>query len=229
LYYLESLRLNHNQLTGDIPDTFINLVNLVDPGAFWEGSIWLDLDYNALNIPVGYPDPDIPLHVFLNQKDPDWHILQAFTQVIGSAGGVLIALDGHTEFVVPAGALSGDTTFTFAPQPEPNHSPARLGFAHNSFLLSAVGVGGVPLTDFNLPVTLTLSYADTDIASIPEDTLGLYYWDSLWLDALSTCAVGEYTRDLDSNTFSLPICHLSEFAVLGQSWQFFIPMVLVRR
>jgi hypothetical protein len=68
-----------------------------------------------------------------------------------------------------------------------------------------------------------------DIASIFEDTLGLYYWDSLWLDALSTCSEGTYTRDLETNTFSLPICHLSEFAVLGQSLQFFIPFVQVNR
>jgi Leucine-rich repeat (LRR) protein len=29
-----------------------------------------------LNVPEGYPDPDIPLHIFLTQKDPDWHLHQ---------------------------------------------------------------------------------------------------------------------------------------------------------
>jgi hypothetical protein len=82
---------------------------------------------------------------------------------------------------------------------------------------------------FTLPVTATLSYTDADFASLFEDTLGLYLWDGVWVDALSTCSEGEYSRDLDANTFSLPICHLSEFAVLGQSLQFFIPFVQVQR
>jgi Leucine-rich repeat (LRR) protein len=223
------LRLNNNQLAGNIPDTFIDLIDLYDPGTFWDGGDGLDLDYNALNVPTGYPDPSVPLQVFLSQKDPDWHTLQAFTQVIGTSGGTLTSLDGRTTFDIPAGALITDTTFTFTPQPVPNHSPARLSDAHNSFQLSAVDAVGDPVTAFNLPVTVTLGYTDTDIPSIFEDTLGLYYWDSLWVDALSTCSEGEYTRDLDANTFSLPICHLSEFAVLGQSLQFFIPLVQVQR
>jgi hypothetical protein len=169
------------------------------------------------------------LHALLFQKDPNWHTLQGFQQVIGSAGGTLTPLDGRTTFDIPAGALITDTIFTFTPQPILNYSPARLSFAHNSFLLSAVDTGGTPVITFNLPVTVTLSYSDTDIASIFEDTLGLYYWDSTWLDALSTCAEGVYTHNLDTNTFSLPVCHLSEFAALGQSLQFFIPFVQVQR
>jgi hypothetical protein len=229
LNFIEILRLDQNQLSGDIPNSIANLDTLNDPGEAEDGGDGLDLDYNALNVPAGYPDPFVPLQVFLSQKDPNWHTLQAFTQTIGSAGGTLTSLDGRTEFVFPAGALITGTTFTFTPQPVPNHSPARLSDAHNSFLLSAVDAGGTPVITFTLPVTATLSYTDTDIASLFEDTLGLYYWDSLWLDALSTCTEGEYTRDLDANTFSLPVCHLSEFAVLGQSLQFFIPLVQVQR
>ena len=42
----------------------------------WDGGDGLDLDYNYLNIPAAYPDPSNPLHLFLNQKDPDWHMRQ---------------------------------------------------------------------------------------------------------------------------------------------------------
>jgi hypothetical protein len=226
---LQVLRLNQNLLTGDIPDNFAYLSYIFFPGTAPDGGDGLDLDYNALNVPEGYPDPTNPLHAYLSQKDLEWHTLQAFTQVIGSAGGTLTALDGRAQFVFPAGALITDTIFTFTPQPVPNYSPARLSDAHNSFQLSAVDAGGTPVITFTLPVTATISYTDTDIASILEDTLGLYYWDNIWLDALGTCSEGEYTRDLDANTFSLPICHLSEFAVLGQSLQFFVPLVVVQR
>jgi hypothetical protein len=92
-----------------------------------------------------------------------------------------------------------------------------------------VDADGSPVITLTLPVTATLSYTDNDIASIFEDTLGLYYWDSPWLDASSTCAEGETTRDLEANTISLPLCHLSEFAVLGQTRQTSVPLVIVQR
>lgn len=96
------LGLKHNQLTGDIPTSFINLVNLIEPGT-WNGGDGLDLDFNGLNIPYDYPNLSDPLPVFLSQKDPDWHILQSFKQVIGKPGGTLTSLDNSVEFVVPAG------------------------------------------------------------------------------------------------------------------------------
>jgi hypothetical protein len=189
----------------------------------------LDLDYNFLNIPPSYPDPGNPLHVFLSQKDPDWQLYQGFTQVIGNGGGELISLDGKTDFVVPAGAVITDTTFTFIPQPAPTHDPGRLIFAHNSFQLSAEDTYGNPVMAFSLPITVTLTYTDTDIIGIPEDTLGLYYWDgaaSAWEDAVSTCPGGAYTRDPAANSFALPLCHLTEFGVFSNPpLRIFMPVV----
>ena len=77
---LQVLKLNNNQLEGDVPGTFINLTNLLDPDENPYQPIGLDLDYNHLNIPPGYPDPLNPLHVFLFQKDPDWHFRQVLLQ-----------------------------------------------------------------------------------------------------------------------------------------------------
>ena len=99
---LEILLLNDNQLTGDIPD-ITNLTSLLLPGEL-DGGDGLDLDYNALTVPEDYPDPVSPLQLFLSQYDPNWHTLQAFEQVIGTAGGVLTALDSRTSFLIPAGA-----------------------------------------------------------------------------------------------------------------------------
>jgi hypothetical protein len=121
---LRVLRLNNNRLTDYIPKSFTNLIYLADPGGAPDGGDGLDLDYNVLTVPVGYPNPTNPLHAFLMQKDPQWQALQSFTQIIGSAGGTLTSLDGRTEFVFPAGALITDSTFTFTPQPVPNYSPA---------------------------------------------------------------------------------------------------------
>ena len=223
---LKFLWLQDNQLSGDIPPAFVNLVNLYNPGQFY-GQDGLDLDYNILNVPPGYPDPNVPLQVFLHQKDPDWQLYQGFTQMIGAGGGELTSLDRKTDFLFPAGALITDTTFTFIPQPVPHHNSGKLAFAYNSFELSAEDADGNPVTIFNIPITVTLTYTDTDVIA-PESTLGLYFWNesaSAWMDAVITCPGGAYTRNPDANTFSLPLCHLTEFSVFGTPLRVYIPVI----
>jgi Leucine-rich repeat (LRR) protein len=218
LLNLTTLHLQGNQLEGDIPSTFIQLQNLYDPGEVYGGLDGLDLDYNFLNVPPGYPDPLDPLQQFLSLKDPDWQLYQGFTQLIGTGGGELISLDGRTDLLIPEGALITDTIFTFMPQPEPLHSYIGQHFANNNFQLSAEDGIGNPVTLFNLPITATLTYTDTDIIGIDELGLRLNYWQedgSLWTDAVTTCPGGEYTRDPDNHMFWLPLCHLTEFGVFG--------------
>ena len=112
--------------------------------------------------------------------------------MIGSLGGELVSLDGRTDFVIPPSAVITDTTFTFIPLPAPQHDSDWKVFANNSFDLSAEDGAGNPMAAFNLPITVTLSYTDTDIFG-PENALGLYYWDEAginWADAVSTCPEG---------------------------------------
>jgi hypothetical protein len=228
LLNLQILRLNDNQLDGDIPQALNNLTILYNPGMAWDGGDGMDLDYNFLNVPPGYPDPTDPLQVFLHQKDPNWQLYQGFEQVIGAGGGELVSLDGRTDFLIPEGALITDTTFTFIPQPAPHQGHTGLAFAHNSFELTAEDADGIPVITFNLLVTITLTYTDTDIIGIPEGTLGLFYWDeavSTWADAVTTCLGGEYTRNPDGNTFALPLCHLTEFGVFGVPIRTFVPFI----
>ena len=222
---LVKLWLQDNLLEGEVPSSFINLVNLYDPGQ-WFGD-GLELDYNLLNVPLGYPDPGDPLQVFLSQKDLDWQFYQGFERVIGAGGGGFTSLDGRTDFVIPAGAVITDTTFTFIPLPAPHHPGGLMTFANNSFEVSAEDGSGNPVTTFSLPITVTLSYTDTDILG-PENGLGLYYWDeagSAWTDAVSTCPGGVYTRDLAGNMLALPLCHLTEFGLFGNPIHIFMPVV----
>jgi len=228
LINLQVLWLNDNHLEGDIPDTLTNLTNLANPGMVWGGKDGLDLDYNRLSIPAGYPDPGVPLQVFLSQKDPNWQMYQSFTQVIGTGGGELTSLDGKTSFAIPIGALNGDTTFTYIPQLSPHHPYGRQSFAHNSFEMTAQDSSGNPITAFNLPVTVTLTYTNTDIISFTEDTLGLYYWSGVagrWVDSVTTCPGGEYIRDLEANILTVPLCHLTEFGLFGPRPHVFIPVI----
>ncbi|HEY67394.1 MAG TPA: hypothetical protein G4N97_03895 [Thermoflexia bacterium] len=72
----------------------------------------------------------------------------------------------------------------------------------------------VPGYVFAKPLTVTIHYSDEDVAEVSEDALGLYYWDgAAWVDA----ACGPYDRHTDANWLSVPVCHLTEFALLGSS------------
>jgi hypothetical protein len=113
------------------------------------------------------------------------------------------------------------------PQPSSNHDVSRLVFANNTFELSAEDAVGNPITEFNQPMIVTLTYTDTDIVG-PEDALGLYYWDeaaSAWVDVVTTCPGGAYTRDLVGNVLSLPVCHLTEFGLFGNPLITFLPVI----
>jgi Leucine-rich repeat (LRR) protein len=227
LINLQILRLNDNQLEADVPDSLVNLINLLDPGMVWDGGDGLDLDSNLLNVPPGYPVPGNPLHDFLIKKDPDWQYYQGFQQVIGAGGGVLTSLDGRTDFLIPPGALDGDTTFTFTPLPTPRHASGWMVFGNNSFDLYAEDAVGNPVISFNQPITVTLTYVDSDIIG-SEDKISLDYWNeegSIWTDAVTTCPEGQYTRDLLDNQLALPLCHLTEFGLFGNPLNLFLPLI----
>lgn len=71
---LQVLWLNDNALQGSIPASLASLTSLKAPGASTRNG--LDLDYNNLLVPWNYPSPGDPLHTFLTQKDPNWHLRQ---------------------------------------------------------------------------------------------------------------------------------------------------------
>ena len=224
---LIGLDLSVNQFSGDVPDSLTNLVNLCEPGNMdypCYGIYELDLGYNYLNVPA--PEPPAG---FLAIKDPDWYLTQAVeADIPGETGGDLDSNDGNTEIVIPADAVEGLLTLFFVPRPYPSHNIGVLRFAGNSFKLTA-SIGETPIATFAKPLTLTLHYSEDALHSIPEDSLLLYYWDTdqlAWVDAVSTCEGGVYTRNFDENWLSLPICHLSEFALIGDALDIFLPVII---
>ena len=223
---LEFLNLAQNLLIGDVPASFTNLVNLCTPDITdypCYGEYGLDLGYNHLNVPA--PDP---LAGFLAIKDPDWYLTQAVEEIIDPEdGGDLVSYDESTEVTVPPGAVSEEATFLLFPQPSPSQETGILDFAGNSFELTARDANG-PITTFTEPLTITLHYVEASLGVIQEDSLALHYWDesqSSWLDAVTTCPDGEYTRNLEEDWLSVPICHLSEFALMGESNRLYLPLI----
>ena len=69
-----------------------------------------------------------------------------------------------------------------------------------------------------LSINMRISYNESDLFGVREDSLGLYYWNTTsnaWEDAATTCPGGTTTRNPAENWISLPLCHLSEFALMG--------------
>ncbi len=226
LTLLLGLDLGDNNLTGNIPASFTQLINLCDPGIIdypCNGIYELDLGYNHLNVPAIEPPAG-----FLAIKDPDWYLTQAVEEEIpGETGGTIISNDGNTEIVIPAEAVDGTVNFLFAPQPDPGHTTGSLTTIGNNFELTAT-LGDTPVTSFNPPLTLTLHYNQDLLGPIPEETLALYYWDNsllVWVDAITTCSGAQYTRNLEENWITLPLCHLSEFALMGEPISIYLPLI----
>jgi len=150
------------------------------------------------------------------------------------SGGTLVYTNSQgnpTIIQVPAGAVTETTTVVYTPV-ETATAPSGFVFAGHAFDLAAYR-NDVLLSSFtfSVPVTVTIHYTDTDVAGLEEESLVLEYWnvsENAWEDV----ACGGYDRHPDENWLSVPICHLSRFALFGvepgeeEQHQLYLPVIL---
>ena len=132
--------------------------------------------------------------------------------------------DSATVIQVPGGAVTEGITLVYTPV-ETSTAPSDFVFAGHTFDLDAYRSGSLLSGfTFSVPVTITLHYADADVAGLDEDSLVLEYWNgSAWGDA----ACGAYDRHSDENWLAVPICHLSRFALFGErEYLIYLPLVM---
>ncbi len=123
-------------------------------------------------------------------------------------------------FVVPSGTFNQSITLAYTKLDEPDLGGFHFGGV--AFNLIAYGADNKVITSLYRPITVQFSYTDEDIAGIDESSLLLKYWNGTgWVDA----SCGAYTRFPTLNYISVPICHLSKFALTG-SGQYFLPSIL---
>jgi len=209
--------LSGNQLSGNVPANFANLDTLCQPDDLTfpcSAGYELNLGYNRLTVPASEPPAS-----FLAIKDPDWFMTQWQREYIpNTTGRTILSYSGRTLITVPAGAAGVDFYLEYTPLRAPGYPNGGLAFAGLNFDLSAFDTFNNPVTQFTLPLSLRLSYDESDLFGVREDSLGLYYWNTsrnAWEDAATTCPGGTTTRNLAENWISLPLCHLSEFTLMG--------------
>jgi thermitase len=133
-----------------------------------------------------------------------------------ATGGSLSADNGDLTLDFPPESVPSATTVTYTPNASPSNPVGDLVFANMSCTLEATDGGGNPVTQFNLPYTLTLHYQDTDWQNAgveDESTLNLYSWNgSQWEGTLpcSGCSL-----DTDNNVLVAVLAHFSEFGFMG--------------
>ena len=135
-----------------------------------------------------------------------------------------------TSVEIPSNSVTETTTVQFMPI-EVTTEPQGFSIAGQSFALDAFQ-DGIRLVGFQFqqPVTITLEYRDEDITTVNEDELLLMFWNeniNEWVDAASTCnPASVYLRDTENNVLSVAICHLSEFALFGEDFNYiYLPII----
>ena len=67
------------------------------------------------------------------------------------------------------------------------------------------------------------------MAALIEEELYLYTWDgSAWVDAVTDCGwpLTAYQRYPEINKLVVPLCHVTEFALVGDTNRTYFPLVL---
>ena len=146
-------------------------------------------------------------------------------------GGVLVFDDPagmRTTVHAPQVAMIEPLDLYYAPVPGYVSPPgnAQVG---DVFELTAYQEGerqfGFP---FAMPVNLTISYTDELLGLVTDESrLTLHRWNGVrWEDAAGTCSpASRYTRDLENNTLSLPLCQLGRYGLFGPTETIYLPIV----
>jgi hypothetical protein len=166
-------------------------------------------EYSPTDLTTG----DHRAHAAIAAQHPDAVIVT----VTPEAGGILEYTDGQgntTTVEIPAGAVSETLTLILTPLDGPTHGTEPFRFAGHAFTLEVYrGPYLQPGYIFLVPVLITIHYSDQDVLGLDEETLILEVWTGTgWDDA----ACDGYDRHPYENWLSVEICHLSEFALLGE-------------
>lgn len=118
-----------------------------------------------------------------------------------------------SSLVIQVQALSG--TDVLSSLGTPNSSQNKVGDI--VFDVKAIINASTVLDSFNTPVTITYTYADSDIVGLSESSLWLYHYHGGTWSALDSCTVNESTNTISCTTPSFSI-----FSLFGRTQTNFV-------
>ncbi len=125
---------------------------------------------------------------------------------------------------VPPGAVTDTTRFQWGPlftDTRALSGPPGFMFAHHAFELRAFRFGE-EVHQFNRPLTITLNYADGDIAGLKRETLRLWTREG---PGQPWAMLGEPVRAM-SGTLVFTTSHFSQFALFGEgAYHAYLPLL----
>lgn len=126
-------------------------------------------------------------------------------------GGTVTSNSGNVLLSIPSGAVTSQVNFGMVVVDQPING---AGFAGLAFVIQAKNPDGTPVTNFAVPIRLTVNYADSDWQEAglsAETNLNLFYWaEPNWI-ALLPC--NGCSQDTEANTFDVVLDHLTLFAL----------------
>ncbi|MFN8443735.1 MAG: hypothetical protein U0175_23355 [Caldilineaceae bacterium] len=131
---------------------------------------------------------------------------------------------------LPTGAVSETITLAYTDLGTlPSDPPSGFQFGNQIFDLDAFHDNTL-LENFTFqqPVTITLSYNDSDVAGLDEATLTVRYFDPK-TNQWQTDGITIVERDLDNNRITFTVTHLTVFGMFGSSGSSFrgyLPLVV---
>jgi len=153
-----------------------------------------------------------------------WRITQV-SDVIDPGGGDLTSYDGNTTVEIPAGAITDTVVITHTPATgtPPGGNLAGIGHVFDvTAVYSDTGQSAQIVSGHTC--TITAQYTDTEKGPVIEDTMGLHWWDegaSEWSQQGITSSV-----NITDNLVIAQVDHFSLFAVLGETFRVYLPVVL---
>jgi len=170
-------------------------------------------------------DPHIAVYRYHTGQFPPERI---WPQTIGTispeSGGMVISEHGDTTVQIPPGAVTNTViiTYTFAYGVPPGSNLTDIGHVFDlRAVYSDTGQPAQIAPGYNY--TVTVQYTDAEKGPAIENTLALYYWDgSQWVKETSSV-------DTIANTVTAWPNHFSRWAVLGETRQVYLPLVLRNR
>lgn len=140
--------------------------------------------------------------------------------IISELGGILQSLVDATKYQIPPGTFTDTVRLTHTYQPTPPAPPpsGRRGIGRGFSATAIYSATGQPAPP-KKPFTITIGYTDVVRGPVIPGTLRLWRWEG------GTWVLLPGVDDVDRRELMTPVDHLSDFAVFGETYQVFLPLV----